>query len=1797
MFKKFLYGIVAMTALFHAINAQAQDTSKYHREFPCKLSTAFIQSMVVDSPRHGATALMIPPAAFPPAAIDTCGRFQVFYADLAIFIATGTRGGFADLTTGATRRNTMCAVLNYIQSRIDFSKLHDTEYVRLYIDTSCSAAFPASGTTLGILALAAPFHAPLASSTNINGFVHDFVTTGTDPNIGDYHGYLKMNFDKAYLSGSGVPDDIIFNNGLGDPLCNEFDAYSVFLHFITHTIGWFSFSDSYHTGLSSISNYSNFDLSIHKTPWMRLATNPFAGIIKVFPTSPVFAADYWVNGKLPPDNYPVSTFSHIDAGYYLNRVSPGEVANYVMMGSIIYGNKNREYTKGDWETLHNSIGYDYNSTFAADSAVVIGNHLPYSQKMGSDSLNRLFVFYFKENMPEYIPADYSLKNDVGASITINLNSLSDLIDADGDTISVYPNSLINYRGCGNGGNNHKQLTLSNSNKTITYTPRPNFYGKAQFSANLYDGKQKGGLVVFTIDVTKGNNVSIATGSNLALNGDFEEGSEIRTNDTNQHIPNGVMQRAELSQHQSDSHPYDYSNVHFGTAIRNAVKICTTTPYRLYSFGHDWCTLDYTAPFFGGTYTAPNPVAGIGNRYQPIAIRPVNFYLGDTLKHCQRYQLEFDAIRTLSPASIVSYPKYDSIIIGFGADTFFSSSITPSPIVSMKPYKTDSIALGTWHHFKIPFSYCRNTTANIMSLYIKGLNGFAPPQMIDNVILKEIEDPIVFTLKDSAIGRCSRRLYADFYDLGCSIYTYQWRKLGDPTVLATTATFDISNPVQSAYTLTLSDGCSSNIDTINIAPCPCSVGAVFGATKDSVLPATTATSLIAGVYHLTADMTVTGSPTFTNALILIEPDVQITVANNAKLTLDNCHLLTCPDTNKLWKGISLASTGSAAGGTSAKIEVKNNTLLEDAYTAIDANYIKAPASGDIISVTNSIFNRNGTDININNGYALAAAGKYPITLTGNLFTARLFHDSSMTGYPATWASVFSLKALTTPNDATPNYFVSKKYPKAYRKDSVFSYLCVQVQNVGTTFGGGSSFGEVEIGGGSAVGDLNLYDNHRYGIHSNNTNATVYNSAFIHISKRMYPSPLPHSSTLPDWGGGGIVARTSTPTLINRVNIVQTLGGNLGNRFFDCWGAIYVERLAYLTVSDVEITSSHRLGLPTPGAAYPSEIYRGTGIELRDSAGLVKWTINSNSISNVNAGIYAYLQNPKAGAVTNIKFNKFYAANPNTTFAPYTTDQYQLQGIEVYSPTAAAKNNLYADSNTMTKVFNGIYCNGLRFTKASVQYNNINLWDVTMSTPNPQFGIKMETCTDALVSSDSISTPTLGAVLYADRMNGVYAAFNTSLSVCNNSTNKIGRGFSFDQKTAQIGTRWILNTMNDGYKGFVLGSDIGDQGFMYNWATMSPLTFYGATGNKWTGFGGVKYQTVGLDYTNTLLSKLYVKNITTGTAEKPTFNFAIPVPTNPNKYFDSLAYGSILPPTFTNLGDANCIGSIMPTKTKYIPLGGIKKSLAFLILSDSTGYGTDYRPNQWMAQMALYELCTLDPEMRDSISTLDSFMVAAANSRFAWLTNIETALANGNNSQAQALLNNPVQAMGRVVISPDVIITDYTEANNVVNHYKDYYAVYLKHLTNSMNATDTAAIAALAAKCPAKDGAAVYKARGLYRSLTGIVGAYNDDGCLYGNGGQYRLAPLSNEANLSDYVLYPNPNNGSFVITSTSLRGTKQSEAIPVKVYNALGMLVYQKNLSFTNGELSVNLGQASHGVYLVCIENGRDKPTCLRFIIQ
>lgn len=220
---------------------------------------------------------------------------------------------------------------------------------------------------------------------------------------------------------------------------------------------------------------------------------------------------------------------------------------------------------------------------------------------------------------------------------------------------------------------------------------------------------------------------------------------------------------------------------------------------------------------------------------------------------------------------------------------------------------------------------------------------------------------------------------------------------------------------------------------------------------------------------------------------------------------------------------------------------------------------------------------------------------------------------------------------------------------------------------------------------------------------------------------------------------------------------------------------------------------------------------------------------------------------------------------------------------------------------------------------------------------------------------------------------------------------------------------------------------------------------------------------------------------------------------------------------------------------------------------------------------------------------NFFALADSARFGWLSHIEDALASGNTSLAQSLLNQAVAAKGNIYVDSTLMLTDTSAADTIVAHYVQFYNQYLSYLLSGN--TDSTVLASLAYLCPRLNGAVVYQARAFCTQRYGINTVYNDDSlCM---SAPYRIAYPDAPIASQDYTLYPNPNNGAFLIK----QAIATNKVVNLKVYNNMGAIVYQTSASFVNGILSLDLKWKAQGVYLLCIDDQQQKPTCIRFFIK
>jgi hypothetical protein len=447
------------------------------------------------------------------------------------------------------------------------------------------------------------------------------------------------------------------------------------------------------------------------------------------------------------------------------------------------------------------LGYSLNPSYVNPG---LNNLPPYSSTIGNDPNYQNSFDIFPQSMyAETVNANQIIINDLGAFVTFNLWQDAGIADPEGQPITVADGTLTNIRGCGNGGNNHAQLALSADKKTIIFTPRANFIGRAQFAFRLFDGTKIGSWHLYTVDVLTGTNVNYPVGSNILINGNLEEGTEVRRpgaeiNKAHTSIEaSGVREGFMRGYHYSDANPLNslgngWMPYGAGDFIRNAADICTI-PYgtgTAFGIGTNSCPDSY--------YLNPIPNLNDGDRYRTI-YSPYNYFgLGTPVQTCHKYILKFDYANKpqLYNLNLSSYP----VTFGFtNGPTFpglptvvntFSDNLTPIPI-------------DTWMHKEIPFDYCAQSSSNFLN--IKGFAESYKGLLFDNIQIVEVVDFPQLTVSidgtsDICIGG-STTLTATIDNEFCNP-TYLWSNG------MTTASITVAPNATQTYSVTVSDCYSS-----------------------------------------------------------------------------------------------------------------------------------------------------------------------------------------------------------------------------------------------------------------------------------------------------------------------------------------------------------------------------------------------------------------------------------------------------------------------------------------------------------------------------------------------------------------------------------------------------------------------------------------------------------------------------------------------------------------------------------------------------------------------------------------------------------------------------------------------------------------------------------------------------------------------------------------------------------------------------------------------------------------------------
>ena len=1048
--------------------------------------------------------------------------------------------------------------------------------------------------------------------------------------------------------------------------------------------------------------------------------------------------------------------------------------------------------------------------------------------------------------------------------------------------------------------------------------------------------------------------------------------------------------------------------------------------------------------------------------------------------------------------------------------------------------------------------------------------------------------------------------------GSGAYSYLWSPAAGLIENTTATVYASGLGADVTYVVVVTDnatGCTGTGSSIVIVPCKQLCGAGCNKTVNPLgYSGTLAGGTIgAGTYYLDNNLTITANTTFLNAVVAIKPGVQITVANGVQLNIVGSHFYCCSD-DQMWLGFMMLN----GAGTSASMDIGNNSLIEDATIAVA--YPNPPIASPLLFNSNgTVFNRNQYGLYIQNYLNPAAA--YPITITNTVFTSRDFtlyqNPTTLRNYPCAWpAPQADLKAPNTPSaqvylpmnidnpmGMTQAGGATGPYPKIGCKTTALAgldaYTGIYIRNVGPT--AAAAFTGLVVNGGSTTPYSNsiLFDNMNYGIYALNSNLTVTGCFFAHMHPHVY-------SGTATYNGDGIYANKSLTgnkhgLYVNTATSSAPGFDNNTNYFYSCTNGVECNNYNLLSGNFNKMYSDHVGG--------KKDIYNGNyGYKivnnLSPTSSAYSVTVDHNYIANITNGIDFTCNDESLIGNIDLSWNAINGVLPDYLLG-YTT-----MGISASkSGSSAITTNtgfVYITANSIDLTYNGINANGFERKIAIIRDNKVDIIPDAYITPgSQQFGIHYIKLASPIIVgrplvSNNFVKGDLATYSSLNYMNGFCGEFNNNVIVsCNNSINTY-RGFYFIG-APNIHAYWTDNNMaNNTYGMYLNNSIINTQG-----------TFTGPVDDTWSGsWPSGTFQTYVIGFSSAS-SKLYIRtgtgslgyyNPSPNTGALPGLAYSYPTrllntsPAGSATYCAPIdAFLRVTSSGDSSLSPANSsVGVFVESLTQYIDsTGRISARIDSGALTQSA----------WITQMGIYQALMQDSTLVDSSATLWAFANMATTSRYALLTHIENSMVTGDFATAISLMAIlPSTSNTTTDTASGVVMADGAWADGIVANYTSYYNLYMKYATDTLNATDSATLKYLAGMCPIVDGTIIYEAKALYGQVFNEVPPYNSDcgsDSVGSRNGQFKGGNNGVDDALQSYQLYPNPNDGHVTLMQYLL----DTEPLNIAVLNSKGESVVQLNEKFTGYIKSFELGKLKPGLYLFHITNTYGKSFNLKFTIQ
>ncbi|MEY2829105.1 MAG: hypothetical protein RIQ33_963 [Bacteroidota bacterium] len=975
-----------------------------------------------------------------------------------------------------------------------------------------------------------------------------------------------------------------------------------------------------------------------------------------------------------------------------------------------------------------------------------------------------------------------------------------------------------------------------------------------------------------------------------------------------------------------------------------------------------------------------------------------------------------------------------------------------------------------------------------------------------------------------------------------------------------------------FTITSAAGCVYT-STLTIPPCCNDFVDKFGVIYSGNILSNTTSSFVTALnasnpIYTRPGIVIDGKFTIDNNFTFLNcPEIRLTknariefAANTtARLVIDNAWLHACQ--NYMWAGTFLSSPNHS-------IVVKNNSLIEDAVQAIYSNT-------GLVYCHNSIFNRNyiGVMINGMQNYVQQVGAALPENSICN--NTYFYCDNVSYGVPPPHNPIFLTKSV-----------LISPYQNHRSRYGMMLFNC------------GNSINKINLVGnpvGFPVSNLNpdnKFSNCDVGLYLGGNN-------YMNLSFNIFDNNgLTPSGTIPNVGSNiGIdldIAKNNNVNLTGGYGSPNTNNFKPSNRFINSYIGIRVD--------NSNVNMDHN--------SFGNRNNLNTNFNLLTKAVFVKGLQNNksfycreNDFQSYNIAIHT---NNNAASRLSIIDNYFQSTLTNTIPSSI--------GIKIEENTALPFNKYFVSGNTIVNNNYAIWIKNVIVPGINPEDNSY-LWNTNISQNTITYnsylnaqsfgnyqnfngcsGIYLDNTQNIFVQCNDIKnvSPTYFTSAGMHFRNNSLGNFITG-----NMITKAAKGILVDGPNQNY---LLGNSFNQNLDGVYLknNGDIGEQG-------NSTITSIGCAtkhwGNEWIlpSWAGA-YATYSTNGSNISQKSNFIVNQSDigngmGFGSANIFN---DLTSSPIRFKNSLPNTT---PYFTNQ-DCVFYSQERLASTDINPeTMDLARTNNVNLLNAEEGMTT------FFAQMHLYEQLKTNPDYRDSIGTLDSFMQLATFQPIGNFYNMQLEIAAAFDSSLFYLNDIDRIPIRNAHLQTAMQYND--EAQGLlpsVEYYKNVNHIFLQSLiADSLSYADsinnTELLINIAYLCPTIYGPAVNNARSLltYLGYEPLYG-YNDDSiCINSNARMASSHSMTddlariNEANNyyatlqldkvstsnNKLIIFPNPTNNAISFTYT---GIELNSTLAITSY--LGMELYTEKLLNTEGKQNLDISRIENGLYLIQIRNNK-----------